>query len=127
MSHIATAKVVIKSLRDAKNAAKRLGGVLHENVKKYTWYEGKSSCDAMIEFPGARYSVGLIKQKDGTYSLNFDAWASGGLTPFIGHNGGKFSQAYAVEAAKRMARIRGYNVREVPRKDNQVELEVMVR
>jgi len=127
MSHIAEVKTVFKSLDDISAAAKRRGGMLFQGVKHFKWYSGQGKADHVIRFPGARYEVGVSVKPDGTFSLSWDSWNSGGLLPFMGHDAGLFSQAYAVEAARRAARIKGYATVERARADGHIELELVVR
>lgn len=91
-------------------------------------------CDHAIAVPGAKYQVGLVRKPDGSWSLQWDWFGSGGLVGKMdapefqkAHKGGLFTQAYNVEAAKRVARLRGMAVREVQRADGKVELLVQAR
>lgn len=88
-----------------------------------------ASADHVISFPSANYDVGVYKAADGTYRIRYDSWAGGGgLTKIIGANGGKFAQAYGIEAAKRAARLRGYFAKETPgHKPGSIKLELLVR
>ena len=89
--------------------------------------EVMANADGVINFSKAKYNVGLYKLADSTYRLRYDEWASGGLTPIMGAGGERFAQAYSIEAAKRVARARGYSTREVPQSNGRVQLEVLVR
>ena len=85
--------------------------------------------DHTISFPGATYNVGVYGKQDGTFAMRWDYYGGGGgLMSFLGDNsGGRLSQAYAVEAAKRAARLRGYATKEVKGKNGAIQVEVLVR
>lgn len=163
MSHISTIKTVFRNLEDVEAAAKRLGGTLVRDQKKYRWFgeyvddtpldrgqfdsdaeyslvlsmpreqrkahmtKRLGKCDHAIRFPHATYEVGVRKAKDGTFKLSYDYYGEGGLFPHMGQNGGRFSQAYAVEAAKRAARIKGYSAKETVRSDGSIAVELLAR
>jgi hypothetical protein len=82
-----------------------------------------SRCDHVISFKGAKYEVGVLAQPDGTFRLRFDEYDYS-LTAKIGSGGGKLAQAYALEAAKRAAKLKGWRSREVNQKGGAVKLEV---
>lgn len=101
---------------------------LPSNERKAIITNAMSSCDHVVSFPGASYDVGLVRQPDGTFRLRWDTYGTGGLSRYMGKDGGRFAQAYGVEAAKRQARMLGYHVnKETPRTDGTVELELLVR
>jgi hypothetical protein len=90
-------------------------------------------CDHAIKVPGASYEVGIVRKEDGSYSFVWDWWGSGGLVGKMdqrefqaAHKGGRFVQAYNVEVAKKVARIKGYPVKEKTLPNGRVELEVLV-
>lgn len=86
------------------------------------------SATHVVSFPGASYDLGLYRQADGTYRLRWDTWgAGGGLHKTIGSDAGRFVQAYGLEAAKRAARLKGYQTKEVSHADGSVQLEMLVR
>lgn len=87
-----------------------------------------SRADHAIVFPGTRYDVGVMKEKDGTFRLRWDQYArGGGLNAKIGNDGGKFSQAYAIEATKRAARRKGFMVKEEAQPNGHVKLKLLVQ
>jgi hypothetical protein len=117
--------VKFKSLAGLEAAAGRLGGQFLKGQKSYKWYghwvgdtpmsEGINEkdlgkCDHAISFPGASYTVGVCKTKEG-FELRWDYWGSGGLLKHMGDQKGKrFTQAYGVETAKLEARRLGHKV-----------------
>ena len=129
MSHIDIAPTVYTSLEDVAAAALRLGGQFHQDRKTFITYGGGHGyCDHVVGFPGAQYEVGVVKQDDGTFRMAFDSWSSGGLLPYMGDQGYRFAQAYAVEAAKRAAQeIPGAFVSETVRGDGYIEVELLVQ
>lgn len=84
--------------------------------------------DHAIVFPKTQYDIGVMKEKDGTFRLRWDQWSNGGgLNNYIGNDGGKFSQAYAIEATKRAARRKGFRVQEVAQPNGHVKLKLLVQ
>lgn len=110
MSHVTTIDLEIKDLIDLTNGCQRLGCTV-EAQKTFTGYYGQNPCDYIIQVPGAKYQVGVIREGN-KYRLSWDDWSSGGLKKVLGENMGKLKQAYAVEATKRAARREGYQVTE---------------
>jgi hypothetical protein len=82
-----------------------------------------SRCDHAIKFSGVRYEVGVMAQDDGTFRLRYDEYDYS-LKSKLGPGGGKLAQAYALEAAKRAARLKGWMSKEVAQKGGAVKLEV---
>lgn len=146
MSHIATVSCKIMDLAALKEAAKELGGIFVENQKTYKWY-GRSMGDAplpagmtvkdlgkcthAIKLPGVNYEVGVVKQKDGSYTLAYDYFT---YAP-NGHDGGKLlekfgpkldtlTMLYSVHVATMQARARGWSVARQPGKNGAVNLMV---
>lgn len=141
MSHLTTAPVRIKDIADLRAAAKHFGGELVEK-NTYVWYgrvvykdtlppgmkeEDVGKCDYAIKFPGIHYEIGVLRQKDQTFSLVYDFWGKGkeggyvyvdDRTPGAYHDGellkekfgdglGKFGQRVAAESVLRAARSKG--------------------
>lgn len=87
-----------------------------------------SRADHAIVFKGASYDVGVMQEKDGTFRLRWDQYAGGGgLNTLIGNDGGKFSQAYAIEAAKRAARRKGFSIREEAQPNGHIKLKLLIQ
>lgn len=116
MSHIANIKTPIRDLRALAAAARELGGELVIDQKTNNYYGGKNKCDHAIRISGVRYEVGVVKQKDGTFTLAVDDFgndsASGHdgqrLTAAFGKGLSKLTQLYAVAKAEIEARARGW-------------------
>lgn len=87
-----------------------------------------SRSDHAITFPGCSYDVGVMQESDGTFRLRWDQWAGGGgLNKFIGSDGGLLGQAYAIEAAKKAARLKGYMVTETKQDNGSIKLHLLVQ
>lgn len=129
MSHVATIKAEIKSLRSIKAACKRMGFEFMENQKTYEWFgehmgdypipEGMTikdlgKCLHAIKIPGARYEVGIIKDpmNPKNFKLIWDFWSGGGLKPKLGEDAWKLVQAYEIEHGKYTAKLQGKTVKE---------------
>lgn len=87
-----------------------------------------SRADHVISFPGASYDVGVMQEADGSFRLRWDQWAGGGgLHKRIGADGGLLGQAYAIEAAKKAARNKGYLVTETRQDNGHIKLKLLVQ
>lgn len=144
MSHIETAKVIIKDLQALRAACERLGATLVEGQKTYKWYgfgnggdtlpaevptDALGTCDHAIRVPGVEYEVGLYRKKDGSgYIPLYDFWGGptrgGGLKDRFGNGLTKLVDAYSVETLKAQARRKGYMTRETVREDGKIQLQV---
>jgi len=141
MSHVAKIEVEIKDFKALKAAAKRIGCKLIEDQTTYAWYgthvgdyplpAGFSAsdlghCEHAIKVPGASYEIGVCRRRDGKkgYTLLWDFWGSGGLERQLGPKGQRLVQAYAIEAAKRAAKLAGHAVTEVKNPNGSVTLRV---
>jgi len=123
VSHIQTGEAKFNDLASLKKAVERMGGRFTETSKQYIYYGGTKACDHEIVFPGVRYTVGVVKRGD-AYDVEFDLWSTGGLRNRIGEGAGLLKQAYGIERAKAIARLRGIPVKETVRQDGHVLLEV---
>jgi hypothetical protein len=126
MSHLTKSSVKIHDIDALETAAKELGGVLVRNQKTYRWYgrfvgdaplpEGidKSTlghCAHVIKVDGAGYDVGVVKMKDGSYTLLHDYWGPGAkLVEVFGDKLSKLAQQYSKTVTIKQARKHGYSV-----------------
>lgn len=94
MSHLVEGKIKITNLNVLKKTCKDLGLEFKENCNVLRGYVN-DSCDHAIEVPGAKYNIGVRKEKDGSYSLVYDNWAPGGLTQVLGEDLRKLTQKYS--------------------------------
>src|SRR6266700_2776154 len=95
MSHVLTGSIRILSIDALKAAAKDLGAVLVENKKTFNAYYGGEQCEHAIQLPGVNYEIGLRKQKDGSFSLAWDEYSSGGR-----HDGNKLIEKFGAGMCK---------------------------
>jgi hypothetical protein len=134
VSHVATVDVVIKDLDCLQKAAESLGLVFNRDAKTFYSYQSGLTCDHSLSVkekqanPNRRpYEIGVVKGEGG-YSLQFDPFNHGyGLCPYIESepakgDAGKLVQAYALEVAKKQARMQGFLVREVRAANGAVTL-----
>lgn len=82
--------------------------------------------DYTIKFPGISYNVGVFKQNDGSYRLRYDYYNSQLKAKLGGSKAGLLAQAYAIEAAKRAAKLKGWVTKEIKRKDGGIRVQVRV-
>jgi len=85
-----------------------------------------SKCDHAIKFPGINYQVGVLKQDDGTFRLRYDYYDYSLKQKLGGTNAGVLAQAYALEAGKRAARLKGWMSREIKQPNGAIKLQVVV-
>jgi hypothetical protein len=147
LSHVATVDVHIQSLTDLRAGCERLGLEFVEGQETYRWYgqhvgdyplppgftpEDLGKCVHAIrlrdqtpvegELP---YEVGVIERRDGNpgWQLIWDFWGGGyGLQAKVGEGCGLLKQAYAVEAAKRVAKLQGFAVTERTMANGEIKL-----
>jgi hypothetical protein len=127
MSHVTKIEIEINDLGTLKAACRRLELQFICNQKTYAWYgqhvgdypvpegfsvEDMGKCDHAIRVPGAAYEIGVVKRGH-KYVLLWDSYHSGGLERTLGKNAGKLNQAYGVERATKVAKLRGYHVHEL--------------
>lgn len=152
MSHIATIDVEVSDLNALHLACRRLGLYLDVNASTYRWFgervgdeplpegitvEQLGKCHSKITIPGddTCYEVGVVCVQPGrpgirsTYRLLWDFWGPEGrkMQEKIGERGQKLKHAYAVEAAKIVARINGHSIKETQRADGSTQLEFTKR
>lgn len=144
MSHVGYMKTVFTRLDDIESAAQRMGGTLNREARTYRWYGvfvGDSplppgvaktdlgKCNAgEITFPHASYTIGVQRLEGEGYRLLWDSWVEGGLGSYMGDaEGGLFAQAYAIEAAKRRARMEGFMINETTKPSGEIALELIAR
>lgn len=143
MSHISTISVTINNLAALEAAAKE-HGCQWLNKKTYEWFgtymggklpsgmtkESLGKCDFAIKLPGVRYEIGVVKLKDGSYTLAYDFYHY----EKYGHDGGKLLdkfgdglkklvQSYAKHNTLSAFRKAGFLVREVQGVGGKVRLE----
>lgn len=140
MSHVAKIEIEIKDLKALKAACTRVGCTFVEGKETYTWFghhvgdyplpEGfKASdlghCEHAIQVPGAEYEIGVCRRRDGKkgYTMLWDFWG-GAIERHLGKKSQRLIQAYAVEAAKRAAKLAGHTVTEKKNANGSITLRV---
>ncbi len=106
MSHITKIKAEIKDLTVLKEAAEKIGLVLHENQKTFKSYNN-GHCDHALSVKNSTrntYEIGLVKNGD-IYEMRWDTWSGGyGLVDAVGNNCEKLINEYAKNVALKEAR-----------------------
>ena len=132
MSHTSTIKNV--SIKDGEAIGQAIQNLrsmgikcnLKKNAVPRMFYKDQhKACDLVLELEDSRYDLGFQKGNDGSYDIVCDLWG-GDIAKQLGVSGGsgaeyaigKFSQQYAVEAAKNNAVAQGYSVDECTVDDN---------
>lgn len=145
MSHVATIEVEVKSLKALKMACINLGLEFVEGQRTYKWYgkwvndyhgndaaykhgikpEDYGKCDHAIRIPGdtKAYEIGVIRQPNGSYTIVYDFWGPGrALKSYIGEDGNRLKQEYAIAAAVLAAHAKGMVVQRVNQPNGAVRL-----
>ena len=130
MSHLLTSTIQIKDIEALRSAATALGGQL-EQSKVFTSYTGDNNpCEYRIKLPGARYQVGVQKQKEG-YLLSHDPYSYGSqhdghkLKAAFGTALIKLQQQYAKHATMNAARKQGWFCREKKLENGGIQLQLV--
>ena len=115
MSHIYKASFKIKDLAALEAACNHLGTVEFTRNQTFSWYNGQSSpCEASVVVKNNKeaYQLGVTKEEDGTYALNYDFFGNKGraLQTAVGNNCDKLKQEYTVQVAMKDRRKQGYQV-----------------
>lgn len=144
MSHIETGTCKILNLEALKAAVKEMGAEFVEGQRTYKWYgrsvgdaplpagmrkEDLGKCTHAIKVPGVNYEVGVVKQKDGSYTLAWDSWKD----PDRNHDGHKLiekfgkgmeelSMLYSVHVATMQAWANGWTVQRQKTKSGEYDL-----
>lgn len=110
MSHVVEIETKITDLDALDKACLELGFNLKKDQHTYKWYgrwvgdspmpQGMTKadlgkCDHAIAIKGCQYEVGVRRQGDGSYTLVYDYWNSGGLDKHLGQKAGPLVQSYA--------------------------------
>lgn len=132
MSHVADVDLEVTDLAAYAKAVEAMGGTFDPEATRIKWF-GKflndwqsnraavNRIDAKrfgttdageARFPGCNYSVGLLKNENGSYTPYYDTWGeSGGLTRVMGGpDCPRLKDEYAAAVAERVARRNGYRV-----------------
>ncbi|MDR7545489.1 MAG: DUF1257 domain-containing protein [Armatimonadota bacterium] len=123
MSHLATVSTQIRDLDALAAALERLGCRLDGPGAIQGYFRDMGRADHIIRLPNSPYTVGLVRQPDGTYTLQADLWA-GHVERVLGQHYGRLLQEYAVEVVTRAARRRGQQVRQERLPDGRVRLRI---
>lgn len=150
MSHIVEIKMIINDLASLRKAVSADPRLEIREKKTYKWYgtsvgnyplpEGVTvdmlgKCEFAIGVVGNpnAYEVGVIKKKDGTYTLMGDFYAGGfGLCEVVGektkedpsgNNFFKLANSYAAQVAAKSMRKKGYAVNIKAQPGGQYEVQ----
>ena len=98
-----------------------------DRIKRMNEVLGK--CDHAIRVPGAEYEIGLKSRADGSYSVTYDWYGSGGraiLTALGGEKAPKLVQEYANAKLKSEARRYGHIIESEERMaDGSIKLRLL--
>jgi len=112
MSFTATVDAQIKDLDALDVAVKKCGGTVTQQ-KRFKTDDGTFDCDARIEIPGCARQVGIVRQEDETFALQYDNYGEGrALDSAFGRQCGTLMKHYATEVVKKQLKTRGFIVRE---------------
>lgn len=123
MSHITTVQTQIRDLDALRAALERLGCRLEGPGTIRGYFREMGHADYIIRLPNTEYTVGLVRQTDGTYRLEADLWA-GHVERVLGLRYGRLLQEYAVEVVTRSAARRGRQVKSERLPDGKVRITI---
>lgn len=99
MSHITQIDLKIESLEALQRAAEERGCELDMSVKNFTaYYTQGTECDGVVRVKGKSdaYTVGVVKQTDGTYKLAMDNYQGArGLVAKVGTDALQLRRSYS--------------------------------
>jgi hypothetical protein len=124
MSKISTIRPRVRDLNALEAALKDMGGTLHRDMKTYVqWGSQTRTCDHAISFQGKNMQMGLIKQDNGEYELEYDHM----LDDKVGHGASKLMDIYNMKKSFSEAVAMGYSASEYTKeKDGSLKMEVFV-
>lgn len=133
MSHVMKMSARLKSLGDLQVAARALGLVC-EPAQSFKYYADQDSpCMAKIRLKDQRadeYEIGIVREPDGTYSLNYDPWTYGGhfarMTEKVGENLKGLLQQTTVAAVRRSLGP-NFRVQQNVNPDGSIDIDVEER
>jgi len=143
VSHIESIELVLSDLEALEAGAKRFEGQLVKQ-STYRWF-GQSvgnyplpkgmtkdqlgKCDYAIKLPGVNYEIGVVKVEGG-YRLAYDFYGydrsehdGHKLKAMFGDHLSKLRQVYAAEVAKKMAKRKGWRVKETALPNGALKLQ----
>lgn len=147
MSHLDSIAVRITDLPALRRVAeKQFGAIWEQDKKKFNWYGAyvgdtkmpenlkgiePGTCEHVIRLPGVRYEVGVVKLKDGSYTLAHDYYshASAGhdghrLVEKFGPGLKKLAAAYSTEKMVSWVKSKGFLVNQKPLANNRTEISI---
>ncbi len=159
MSHITAGEVVGRDL-DALRTAATIMGCTMIKKKTYNWYGHRvgdtplpkgmtedqlGKCEYAIQVPGVSYEVGVVMQKDGSFTLAYDSWGKGKqkagqdfyskgdgtyhdgelLVAKLGDKLSKLYQQYNKAVVVKQARAKGYMVLEKTQANGAIKLQLV--
>lgn len=130
MSHLTSGTVVLKDIAALTDAVRESGCQIEQRKTFVAYTQGQ--CEYAIKLPGVRYEIGVVKQKDGSFTLAYDPYTY----ESHGHDGKKLTdkfgdklcllqQCYNKHAVIRQARAKGMIVRQSAGNDGSIRLQLM--
>ncbi|KPK66788.1 MAG: hypothetical protein AMS21_01140 [Gemmatimonas sp. SG8_38_2] len=113
MSHNTRIKTELRDLGCLRKAAKELGFTKFREKSAWAGYGGgmtRNKADLVMSHPSSRYEVGVVKQADGTYTINTDFY--GNIGSIIGADAKILIQEWTKQTAIEAAQFDGFMVEE---------------
>jgi hypothetical protein len=124
-----------------------MGCTFVNNQKTYRWFgqyvgdtklpdgmtqDQLGKCEHAIKVPGVNYEIGVVRQRDNSFTLAYDFWGDGRG----GHDGQKLlakfgdklcrlQQAYNKQVVTKQARAKGYSVIEKTMSNGGIKLQLI--
>lgn len=128
MSHVSSIPgIEIRDINALAAAAERCGMELVLDAKSFQAYNA-NKCDHKLRVKGDSYAyeMGIRKNSDGTYALEWDTWGSQGrkLMSHVGENAKNLNKYYASEVTKSLARRKGFKAQEQSLENGGLRLKI---
>lgn len=157
MSHVINSTVRVLDLAALRAAVEAMGCQLTAK-RTYNWYgklvgdhplppgrtvEQLGTCDYCIQIPGVTYEVGVLRQKDGSFTFEYDFFGRGKsqgnayrrdeggyhdgeeLQKKFGNGLSKLQQQYNKQVVVKQAKAKGYFVREKVQANGAIKLQLV--
>jgi len=131
VSHLTVSPIKILEIDALRRAAQSFGAQFAEK-KTFHSYQGDSKCEYVIALPQVNYEIGIVRNKDNSFSLSHDPYGHSGshhdghkLVERFGKNLGLLSQAYSRQVVMAQARKKGFMITERRLPSGELRLQLL--
>ncbi len=119
MSHKVRTKFKVTDINTARRACESLGYQMDQSGSFVLWGSRRETCDYTIRVPGQRFEIGMTKEEDGTYRLEYDHFLQG-------HGIEDFCVAYSLQAIKDEQMAAGFDIISDEETEDEIILELEI-